>query len=322
MKLSKSKLALAKVINENGGWRDDSGGEFAAQCTDGIISFWCSKPSKSKGEEWCGYGYTGFQYEIKNLPMMKNWHQTCLSREEYHQAYPKADDDGWIEWNGGACPVEIGSIVDVKQRDGDFGTHLHAGKATYEPESDGDATAEDWSHNGSGGDIIAYRLHKPEVKPEFCESVTRSIPEPESIDELCAKVTSENKHQRVDAKPTIEQLASDYRNKLDFANRKQQEADEAKADVEAKLKELELACEAIGLLVSPIIAKQEHELVAAVKVGDEVECVESNIKRDKYNGMVGRLHTIDESDTSTPYLVDFGGNEKIWCHKVKFIRRP
>ena len=60
----------------------------------------------------------------------------------------------------------------------------------------------------------------------------------------------------------------------------------------------------------------------AVQVGDEVECVESNIKRNKYNGMVGRLHTIDESDTSTPYLVDFGGEAKIWCKVVKFIRRP
>lgn len=70
-----------------------------------------------------------------------------------------------------------------------------------------------------------------------------------------------------------------------------------------------------------IISEKEPEMVISAQVGDEVECVESNIKRDKYNGMVGRLHTIDESDTSTPYLVDFGGNAKIWCHEVKFIRR-
>ena len=126
----------------------------------------------------------------------------------------------------------------------------------------------------------------------------------------------------VEAKPTIEQLASYYRNAKDYAERKQQEADAAKADADAKLKALELAGEAIGLLVSPIAEKQKSELVAAVKVGDQVECVESNIKRDKYNGMVGRMHFIDESDTSTPYLVDFGGAEKIWCHEVKFIRRP
>lgn len=124
------------------------------------------------------------------------------------------------------------------------------------------------------------------------------------------------------AKPTIEQLASYYRNLLDFARRKQQEADDAKADADEKLRVLEIAGEALGLLVTPITAKKEDERVIEVKVDDEVECVESNIKRDKYNGMVGRLRTIDESDKSTPYLVDFGGEEKIWCHKVKFIRRP
>lgn len=161
MKLSKSKLALAKVINENGGWRDDSGGEFAAQCTDGIISFWCGKPSKSKGEEWFGYGYTGFQYEIKNLPMMKNWHQCVLSREEYYQAYPKADADGWIEWNGlNISPVKNGVEVDIKFPDGEVATVFNPAFMR-------------WSHHESPSDIIAYRLHKPDVKPEFCESVMR-----------------------------------------------------------------------------------------------------------------------------------------------------
>lgn len=126
----------------------------------------------------------------------------------------------------------------------------------------------------------------------------------------------------VEAKPTIEQLAADYSNLLDFARRKQDEADAAKADADEALRKLELAGEEIGLIVTPITAKQEPELVSEVKVGDEVECVDSNIKRDKYNGMVGRLRLIDESDAYTPYLVDFGGETKIWCHEVKFIRRP
>ena len=92
---------------------------------------------------------------------------------------------------------------------------------------------------------------------------------------------------------------------------------------DAALSQLEDAIAAIGFVITPLAATvKEPELVAAVKVGDQVGCVESNIKRAKYNGMVGRLHFIDESDTSTPYLVDFGGEAKIWCHEVKFIRRP
>ena len=70
----------------------------------------------------------------------------------------------------------------------------------------------------------------------------RSIPEPE-------------------AKPTIEQLAADYRNAKVYADRKQQEADAAKADADEKLRVLEIAGEALGLLVTPITTKQEPELV-------------------------------------------------------------
>lgn len=283
MKLSKSKLALAKVINENGGWSDDSGGEFAAQCTNGDISFWRSKPSKSKGGEWCGYGYTGFQYEIKNLPMIQNWHQTCLSREEYYQAYPevieqdvvdlaeavnmidggdkpKVDADGWIEWKGGECPVGQFIIVEVRYRDYFNGVnHI------------GDARVYDWNYHGSHTDIVAYRLHKPEVNPEFCESVMRSIPEPEAdgarsrLDDALAIVKAAAPHLLSDKykfegdevlgeqKPTIQQLAQDYRNKLDFANRKLDEAETASSAASSALSLLRSACKEFGLDVSPSV---------------------------------------------------------------------
>ena len=148
--------------------------------------------------------------------------------------------------------------------------------------------------------LAAAPEYKPEqAKPEFCESVMRSIPEPE-------------------AKPTIEQLASDYRNAKDYANRKQQEADAAKTDVEAKLAELVAIGKALGLVLS--VAGVEPELGITVKVGDEVECVKPNIKPSKYKGMIGTVLEVD--DSSIPYLVDFEGMVRIWCHEVKFIRRP
>lgn len=289
MKLSKSKLALAKVINENGGWPERA--LWAVQ--DNCIAFFLGGKPEYKSGDRCWYSNSidgACVGTITRDEKVTNWHQCVLSREEYYHAHPKADADGWIEWNGGECPVSGDDIVDVAYSA--YGAKLFSAAAD----------SLRWSKRGLVGDIIAYRLHKPEVKPEFCESVMRSIPEPEE-------------------KPTIEKLAQHYRNKLDFAKRKQQEADDAKAASDAALGELEMAGEANGLLVSPITAKQEPELVIAVQVGDEVECVESNIKRDKYNGMVGRLHFIDEIDTSTPYLVNFGGKERIWCHEVKFIRR-
>lgn len=78
----------------------------------------------------------------------------------------------------------------------------------------------------------------PDAKPEFCDSVMGSIPEPE-------------------AKPTIEQLASDYRNAKDYYERKRQEADDAKADENAILKALEIAAEDLGFKIEPITTKQD-----------------------------------------------------------------
>lgn len=52
------------------------------------------------------------------------------------------------------------------------------------------------------------------------------------------------------AKPPIEQLAADYSNAKDYADRKQQEADAAKVDAEAKLAELVAAGTALGLDIS------------------------------------------------------------------------
>ena len=75
-------------------------------------------------------------------------------------------------------------------------------------------------------------------KPEFCESVMRSIPEPI-------------------AKPTIEQLAADYRNAKDYAERKQREADAAKNGADARLKALEIAAEDLGFKIEPITTKQD-----------------------------------------------------------------
>lgn len=303
MKLSKSKLALAKVINENGGWAGVA--DCATQDKDGWVCSYEGKPTRC-GDSWKDNGDCLYKYGFDSGEKIQNWHQCVLSREEYYQAYPKADADGWIEWKGGKCPVDKYARIDIR---------MTGGTTHYD-------TDTDWGWDADSFKITHYRLHKPEVKPVFCESLMRSIPEPESIDGLCAKVTEENKHQHVDAKPTIEQLAQDYRNAKGYADRKQDEADKASMESDAALSQLEGAIAAIGFVITPLAATvKEPELVAAVKVGDKVECVESNINRYKYNGMVGRLHFIDEIDTSTPYLVDFG-EEKIWCHEVKFIRRP
>ena len=260
MKISNSKKELARIISENGGWRD--GAEWAAMdktdgnCNDNAVGFFSGELRPEcfgKIKMWrCRHIETvfmGYEKSIFAKKIIGNWHQTVLSRAEYSHLYPSPDADGWIEHDGKHEPAVATSGLTLwcKWSDGLEQSH--------------EANMVDWIDD-SDVRIIAYRLHKPEQsKPEFCESVMRTIPEPE-------------------AKPPIEQLATDYRNAKDYAERKQQEADAAKADADEKLRVLELAGEAIGLLVSPITAKSDPELVVTdwrdLRVGGVIEVTGSS----------------------------------------------
>ena len=136
----------------------------------------------------------------------------------------------------------------------------------------------------------------------------RSIPEPE-------------------AKPTIEQMAQDYRNKLDFAKRKQQEADDAKAAADAALGELERAGEALGLLIGIASPDREPELVITdwrdLLVGDVIFV-------DEYDGYESGEYVVvwlEDSDYDGDYAVMVVGIDGIercmdTAMEWRFIRRP
>lgn len=70
--------------------------------------------------------------------------------------------EGWIRHRGGKCPVEIGAIVDIRNRDGRVFEGVRASNENC------------WVHleSPSLSDVMAYRLHKPaeQVEP-FIEAV-------------------------------------------------------------------------------------------------------------------------------------------------------
>ena len=221
-------------------------------------------------------------------------------------------------------------MVDVKHRDGDIGIRCHAGLSSSEPDSEGNATAEDWIHLNEGGDIITYRLHK-QAGPEFCESVMRSIPEPE-INSKNINITQVDDIGVVESKPTIEQLAADYRNANDCAERKQDEADKANMESDAALSQLEDAIAAIGFVITPLAAtEKEPELVITdwrqLKVGDLVEITTT---RDGVNiGEAATIIAIDENNEDFPVTVTFPGDKYPLEYSYerppttwRFIRRP
>ena len=93
---------------------------------DGI--FWCS--TTEEGE--CLKRYSEY------------WHPLPLPPQPRPFTNPQMDNDGWIEWGGGECPVDIGTLVEFEMRDGDKDTAL--------------STVLDWPHENRSDDIIAYRV--------------------------------------------------------------------------------------------------------------------------------------------------------------------
>lgn len=151
-----------------------------------------------------------------------------------------------------------------------------------------------WGWNAKEFKITHYRLHKPEVKP------ASNTPEPE-------------------AKPTIEQLAQDYRDAKDRAERIQQYADETKADAKAKLDELVAAGKALGLDVSPITVKQLPELV----ITDWRDLQEGDlIKTSAGECLVRWLVEGDESYPIRATGTGCGSLISVPAHDWRFIRRP
>lgn len=66
-------------------------------------------------------------------------------------ATTQPDADGWIPWEGGECPVAWGAQVEARLRNGEILNDA--------------ATQLSWLDEGSGWDIIAYRLVTPAKDP-------------------------------------------------------------------------------------------------------------------------------------------------------------
>ena len=67
-----------------------------------------------------------------------------------------SEENGFIDWSGGECPVDKDTIVNVRLWSGDVIVNRKAGEF-------------DWQHNSFGGDIggdiIAYRVVEEEKSP-------------------------------------------------------------------------------------------------------------------------------------------------------------
>ena len=125
------------------------------------------KKTNEEGWEWPGkstfcyqtkpeHGYITKFFDRNGVKVVDYCWEKCddasvfneLTKEQYDSAI--AASGGWIEWGGGECPVKSDSIVGVRFRSGE---EVKAIQAYH----------WHWKHDGSHSDIIAYRLHKPEI---------------------------------------------------------------------------------------------------------------------------------------------------------------
>lgn len=165
---------LVQELPKRGGW---TVGGFATQ--DGVlsadgccVSFWDEAPeSYGDGEKsfWADSGATrankGYGVRILGgFEVAEDFISSVISREQYEAALaaskqPEHNVEPWIEWNGGRCPVEQATLVDVQYRDGEILCRIPANKPYPGMR---DAQASFWRNEARENDIVAYRLSESE----------------------------------------------------------------------------------------------------------------------------------------------------------------
>lgn len=76
----------------------------------------------------------------------------------------KADKDGWIRHRGGKCPVDDGTMIDIRCRDGIVKEGVVCGDQLAR------TSGMFWMREGDNAEVVAYRLHKPAEQVEQAEA--------------------------------------------------------------------------------------------------------------------------------------------------------
>jgi len=88
----------------------------------------------------------------------------------------------WIDWAGGYNPTPITAVVEVRHRDGAIGSNRYAALAGGWDSTDD----RGWIHNGSGYDIVAYRVFSSEAEQERRHEIWLRISEQRAAARLAA----------------------------------------------------------------------------------------------------------------------------------------
>ena len=154
---------LVEELPKRGGW--PKGADYVVQDNDGSldVKFGAGEATLEHDQRgvWVNdmtqdWGIDTHESYIRDFNILACDASTTIITREQHEAALSAKNDGWIAWGGGKCPLHHGAIVDVKLRNG---RTEYAQKALS---TEAYASYPFWRNDGTGGDIIAYRLHQPQ----------------------------------------------------------------------------------------------------------------------------------------------------------------
>lgn len=196
--MSKKKRELIEILLDNitpDDWPEDA--KFAAQDKKSL-TWGENKLMFYKQDEppFVKTGATIFSGDASGdmiaLPeLCKHWSTTIVHRDEFMKRWnernPAVDSEGWIQWNGGEMPVEKGTLIDVKYRDGQINEHVKAGFVDISG-TIAHRCAGTFIHYNRDSDIVAYRIHSetnattPSAQQEAHTEETKTIQHVQATD--------------------------------------------------------------------------------------------------------------------------------------------
>lgn len=155
---------LVKELPQRGGWPANV--SYIAQDEESATWGFLHKPEMDSDNEWMDCSDAGYEIQIGYIGDADDCNTSVISKQQYEAALAASKavvgHNGWIDWHGGECPVDSDAIVEVKFRKP---CPLHF--------SNDRACDFLWSHHGSNGDIIAYRLVDKNELETACIDVQR-----------------------------------------------------------------------------------------------------------------------------------------------------
>lgn len=144
---------LTEELPKHGGWPEGAG--YASQDDDAQLGFTEDGSQTFDDGVWFN---DGDWVSCPFLDVLASDYSTAIITREQYEAALAAKNDGWIDWPGGECPLENGTIIDAKDRDG----YTHFGEMIGATNNVDNIFWQRGVCSYPDNEIIAYRLHQPQ----------------------------------------------------------------------------------------------------------------------------------------------------------------